>query len=95
MKAQLHKSSEEGVIKKYLCEGYSYCEILCFLAKYHNILISLRQLHKILKKFRLLKRKNYSSLNETILALKMLLKESSSSFGYRRIHQKLSQLFHR
>ena len=49
MDAQLHNSSEECAIKKCLCDGYSYCEILCFFAKYHNISISLRQLHRILK----------------------------------------------
>ena len=31
-------------------------------------------------------------MNEIILALRMLLKESGSSLGYRRIHQKLRQL---
>ena len=66
---------EEDVIKRYLYDGYSYCEILCFLAKYHNISISLRQLHRIL-------RKSYSGLNEIILALNVLLKESGSSLGY-------------
>ena len=76
---------EEDVIKRYLYDGYSYCEILCFLAKYHNISISLRQLHRIL-------RKNYSGLNEIILALKVLLKESGSSLGYWGIHLKLGQL---
>ena len=92
MDTQLQNSTEEDVIKRYLYDGYSYCEILCFLAKYHNISVSLRQLHRILRKYDLFRRKNYSSLNEIILALKMLLKESGSSLGYRRIHQKLRQL---
>ena len=92
MNTQQQNSSEEDVIKRYLCDGYSYSEILFFLAKYHNISISLRQLHRILRKYSLFGRKSYSSLNEIILALKMLLKESGSSLGYRSIHQKLRQL---
>ena len=92
MDTQIQNSYEEDVIKRYLYDGYSHCEILCFLAKYHNISISLRQLHKILRKYGLFKRKNYSSLNKAVLALKMLLKESGSSLGYKRIHQKLRQL---
>ena len=92
MDTQLQNSSEEDVIKRYLYDGYSYCEILCFLAKYHNISISLRQLHRILRKYGLCRRKNYSSLNEIILALKMLFKESGSSLGYRGMRQKLRQL---
>ena len=92
MDTQLQNSSEEDVIKRYLYDGYSYCEILCFLAKYHNISISLRQLHRILRKYGLFRRKNYSSLNQIILALKMLVKEFSSSLGYWGIHQKLRQL---
>ena len=85
MDTQLQNSSEEDVIKRYLYDGYSYCEILCFLEKYHIISILLRQLHRIFKKYGFT-RKNYSSMNEIILALKMLLKESGSSLSYRRIH---------
>ena len=88
----MQNSSEEDVFKRYLYDGYSYCEILCFLEKYHNISISLRQLHRILRKYGLFRRKNYSSMNEKILALRMLLKESGSSLDYWRIHQKLRQL---
>ena len=92
MNTHLQNSSEEDVIKRYLYDGYSYREILCFLAKYHIISISLRQLNRIWRKYGLFRRKNYSSLNGIILALKMLLHEYGSSLGYRRIHQKLRQL---
>ena len=92
MDTQLQNSSEEDVIKRYLYDGYSYCEILCFLDKYHNISISLRQSYRILRKCGLYRRKNYSSMNEIILALKMLVQEYRSTLGYRRIHQKLRQL---
>ena len=92
MDTQLQNSSEEDAIKRYLYDGYSCYEIFCFPEKYHNISISLRQLHRILRKYGLFRRKNYSSMNEIILALRMLLKESGSSLGYRRIHQKLRQL---
>ena len=80
MDTQLQNLSEEDVIKRYLYDGCSYCEILCFLAKYHNISISLRHLLRILRKYGLFRSKNYSSLNE-ILALKILLKGSGSSIN--------------
>ena len=92
MDTQLQNSSEGDVIKRYLYDGYSYCEILYFLAQCHNISISLRQLRRILRKYGLFRSKNYSSFNEMILALKMLLKESGSNLGFRRIYQKLRQL---
>ena len=92
MDTQLQTSSEEDLIKRSLYDDYSYCEILCFLENYHNISISLWQLHRILRKYGLFRRKNYSNMNKIILALRMLLKESGSSLGYQRIHQKLWQL---
>ena len=55
------------MLLKDLYDGYS--ETLCFLAKYHNISISLRQLHRMLRKCGSFGKKKYSSMNEIILVL--------------------------
>ena len=86
------KLSRKDVIKKYLYGGYSYLEIIKFLSKYHDIFISLRQLYRILRNLGLFRRKQHSNVNEILLVLKYMLKDSSFSLGYRSMHQKLRRL---
>ena len=94
MDIHLQKLSRNDAIKKYFCDGYSYLEIIKFLLKYHDISISLRQLHIILRNLGLFRRKQHSNVNEILLVLRYLLKDSSSSLGYRSMHQKLRRLGH-
>ena len=50
MDIDLQKLSRKDTIKTYFCDGYSYLKIIKFVSKYHDISISLRQLHRILPK---------------------------------------------
>ena len=92
MDINLQKLSRKDAIKKYFYDGYSYLEIMKFLSKYHGISISLRQLHRLLGNLGLFRRKQYSNVNEVLLVLRHMLKDSSSSLGYRSMHQKLRRL---
>ena len=89
MDINLQKLSRKDAIKKYFCDGYSYLKIIKFLSKYHDISISLRQLHRILRNLALFRRKQHSNVNEILLVLRDMLKDSSSSLGYRSMHEKL------
>ena len=92
MDINLQKLSRKDAIKKYFYDGYSYLEITKFLSKYHVISISLRQLHRILRNLGLFRRKQHSNVNEILLVLRYMLKDSNSSLGYRSMHQKLRRL---
>ena len=92
MDINLQKLSRKDAIKKYFYDGYSYLEIIKFLSKYHDISISLRQLHRILRNMGLFRRKKHSNVNEIMFGLRYMLKDSSSSLGYRSMHQKLRRL---
>ena len=50
MATQLQNSSEEDVIKRYLYDGYSYYEILCFLEKVSQYLYFITTVTQNLKK---------------------------------------------
>ena len=92
MDINLQKLSRKDAIKKYFYDGYSYLEIIKFLSKYHDISISLGQLHRILSNLDLFRRKQHSNVNEILLVFRYMLKDSSSSLGYRNMHQKLRRL---
>ena len=65
--------SHDVLITKYFNLGLEYAEILAFLAIYHGIILSIRQLKSILKRNNLRRRKNHSSLNNVIAAIKTKL----------------------
>ena len=81
MDAQLHNSSEECAIKKCLCDGYSYCEILCFFCKVSQYLNFFTAVTQNIKKYGLFSRKNCSSLNQVILTLKMFIFKNLAKCG--------------
>ena len=88
----LQKLSRKDAIEKYFYDGYSYLEIIKILSKYHDISISLRQLHRILRNLGLFRRKQHSNVNGILLVLRYMLKDSSYSLSYRSLHQKLRRL---
>lgn len=57
----------------------------------YGIEITMRQLNSILRKLGLFLRKFKASITSVISAVQMELAFSSSSFGYRMMHQKLKQ----
>ena len=85
----LQSSARREIVSHYFHTGFSYNEILLFLFVYHGIEITLRQLHRILRKLRLFRRKHKTNVNNIISEVQKQLESSSSSCGYRLTHQKL------
>lgn len=71
--------------------GLHQWEIIEFLAKTHNIHISMRTLRRHLKRMRLRRRKHYTALDEVILFLKRQVYSSGQLHGYRWMHLKCIQ----
>ena len=77
----MENSSQEEIIKHFFNIGLSILDIE----------IKLRQLNRILRKLGLFRRKFKASIISVISAIQIELAFSSSSFGYRMMHQKLRQ----
>ena len=89
---QANFRNKDVIIKNYFSSGFSYQEILAFLSLHHGLEISLRQLHRYLRRLGLFRRRNKDDLNIVILKMKREISSSSSCFGYRLMHQKLRQM---
>lgn len=90
---ELVNLNREELIKVYFIRGLSYDEILNMLSRYHNIILSKRHLHRLLRNQNLSRRRNKSTLNDVIDALDHSLSETSSrNFGYRQMTQQLRGL---
>ena len=85
----LQSSDPKEIVSHCFHAGFSYKEILLFLLVYYGIEITLRQLHRILRKFGLLRRKHKTNINDIVSEVQKQLESSSSWFGYRPMHQKL------
>ena len=79
----------EAIIKDYFLLGLSYKEILEFWEICYAVTLSLRQLHRILRKQNLFRGYRKSNITEVTLAILQNLSGSSKSFGYCLMHQKL------
>ena len=79
----------EAIIKDYFLHDLSYKEIQEFLEIFYAVILSLRQLHRILRKQNLFCRYRKSNIIEVTLTILQNLRGSSKLFGYRLIHQKL------
>ena len=78
----------EGIIKDYFNLGYDYKEILKSLEQIHGISISLRTLHRTLRRNGLYRKLHQSSFGEVIQYIAEQLEGSGSSVGYRQMHQR-------
>ena len=83
--------SKEYLIRHYFKANFSYSEVLHFLATFHGIKITLRHLHRLLRKYKLYRRRGKSPINQLLEFVKNELCGSSSSFGYRTMHMKLRE----
>ena len=79
----------DSIIENYFKLEISYKEIIVFLLLTHGIVLSLRQLKRILRKRGLFRRRNGSNHEEVIRAVEIGLQGSGSSVGYRQMHQRL------
>ncbi len=66
--------------------GYSYEEIRCLLTVNHNVVVSLRQLKRLLKSYGLFRRKYYSDELDLALFIEGQLEESGKRLGYKAMH---------
>ncbi len=82
--------SREEYVQTYFNLGFPYEEILVFLSKFHGIVLSLRQLKRILKAMGLQRRKIRSSVHTVVSAIESELRGSGSLLGYRAMHQRLT-----
>ena len=89
---QANFRNRHAIIKNYFSAGFSNQEILAFLSSHDGLEISLRQLHKYLRRLGLFRRRSKDDLNNVILKMKREISSSSSCFGYRLMHQKLRQM---
>ena len=81
--------SREELTKCYFQSGFSYLEILVFLATFHGINLTLRHLHRLLREQSLCRRYHFTDLNVIIEVIQKKLLGSGKNFGYRTMHQKL------
>ena len=81
----------EDIIKEYFLANLPYTDMLYFLTTFHNFDISLRHLHRLLRKLGLCRRKQRTLLNEVIEFIRTKISTSSSSFGYRVMLCKLRE----
>ena len=81
-------SPKESLICSYFLAGFPYKDILQFLLTYHNIELTMRHLHRILRKQKLFRKNKIVLSREILNSVAEELKEPGSSYGYRFIHQK-------
>ncbi len=77
------------LIKRYCELGFSYKEVLFFLAMYHGIRLSLRHLKRLIKNLGRKRRVNPSDLRDVISAINEELSKSGDTAGYRQMTQRL------
>ena len=73
----------EVLIKRYFNLGLNNAEIVLFLSLAHGLILSIRQLKRILHKLHLKRRSVPSDSDEIINAIEGELRSSGSSIGYR------------
>ena len=84
--SSLNDLPKENLICSYFWAGFPYKDILQFLLIYHNIELTMRHLHRILRKQKLFRKNKTVSSREILDSIAEKLKESGSSYGYRFIH---------
>ena len=80
---------KESFICSYFWVGFPYNDILQFLLTYHNIELTMRHLHRILRKQKLFRKNKNVSSREILNSVAEELKEPGLSCRYRFIHQKI------
>ena len=79
----------DDMIREYFMNGLTYKEIMAMLNSRHGISISIRQLHRMLRRLQLFRRRKRTDVNNVITEVAAELQTSSSSFGHRQMFQKI------
>ena len=87
----MNKEERNKLIEYYFHMGLSQMEIIGMLLYSHSIILSRRQLKRILRSRTLFRRKQYSSINDVREYLETELCHSGKLNGYRWMHRKCIQ----
>lgn len=79
----------DDLIERYFYLGFQHKEILAFLTITHGMIISLRQLKRILKRKGLRRRTDHTDLGQVIRAIEQELEQGGNGIGYRAMWQRL------
>ena len=82
-------NDRNSVITSYFNLGLSYTEIAAFLASFHGVVLSVRQLKRILRRLGRRRRLNPSDAGDVLNAIICELSGSGSIIGYRAMHQRM------
>ena len=85
----------DTLVREYFDRGYDYEEIITTLREVHSKIISLRQLHRVLRNQNLYRRKYGCDTRDVISFVRSQLRSSGSSLGYRLMHQRCLQAGYR
>ena len=77
-----------GNVEQYFNSGYSYNEIIGVLRERHQVTVSIRQLHRILRRKGLYRKGHHSQTSEVIHFINEELLGSGCCVGYRSMHQR-------
>ena len=83
-----NEQAKINAIQQYFKNNFSYTEIIYFLEKFHGFEITVRHLHRILRKNGLSRRKEKTYLNIVMRFVRKQLEGTSSLIGYRYMHLK-------
>jgi hypothetical protein len=87
-------SDRDDVIKMYFDLGVGYSDILRFLALYHDMELSLRQLSRILRRLSLQRRNLKDNFHTIVDLVEQELAGSGRDLGYRSMHDRLRKIHH-
>lgn len=79
----------DQIIRYYFDLGFTYPEILAFLALYHELKIGIRQLHRILRSMGLRRNAVQPNYNRVIDSIQVELSGSGRDLGYRSMQTRL------
>ena len=82
-------NDRNSLITDYSNLGLSYHEIAAFLASFHDVILSVRQVKRILRRLGLRRRLNQSDVGDVLHAVMHELNGSGSIVGYRAMHQRI------
>lgn len=84
-----NRLTRDDLIALYYHAGYTVQEVIGFLAVRHDIAVSERHIHRILRRMNLLRRNKESLLEDVVQAILLELSGSARNIGYRAMRRRL------
>ena len=79
------------IVREYFMCGYEYEDILKLLSQKHEVIISIRTLHRILRKEGLRRKSTSVNSLELVTEVRQMIENGGQNRGYRSVHQRLLQ----